>query len=91
MHITLTIQSILPYAFIALIAAPLPILLLSTPLQYINEKLQNRKHYNAVKKYYKNPEGISAEQLKDVFPDKKITELRQIAYLLQEESSYGEN
>jgi hypothetical protein len=91
MHITLSIQHILQFAFIALISAPLPILLLSSPLQYINEKIQTRRYYNIVKKHFKNPATVSAEQLQDVFPNKKLNELHQIAYYLQEESSYKDN
>ncbi len=91
MHITLSIQHILQFAFIALIAAPLPILLLSTPLHWINDKIQHARYYRKVKKHFANPEIVSAEQLQDVFPNKKLNELHQIAYYLQEENSYRDN
>jgi hypothetical protein len=88
MHITLSIQTLLQYAFIALISAPLPILLLSSPLHYLTEKIQSKKHYNFVKKHFDNPSMVSAEQLQDLFPDKKLNELHQIVYNLQEKNTY---
>ncbi len=91
MHTTLTIQHLLQFAFIALISAPLPILLLSSPLQYINEKIQTKRYYNIVRKHHDNPACLSAEQLQDIFPNKKMNELNQIAYYLQEESTYKDN
>ncbi len=91
LHITLNIQSVLQFTFIALIAAPLPVLLLSSPLQYINEKIQHKRYYSIVKKHFENPGAVSAEQLQDVFPTKNSTELNQIAYYLQEENTYKDN
>jgi hypothetical protein len=91
MHITLSIQHILQYTFIALISAPLPILLLSSPLQWVNEKIQHKRYYRIVKKHFANPGTVSAEQLQDVFPDKKLNELHEIAYVLQDENSYRDN
>lgn len=91
MHITLNIQHILQYTFIALIAAPLPLLLLSSPLQYINEKIQQKRYHSIVKKHFNNPASVSAEQLQNVFPNKPMNELHQIAYYLQEENTYKDN
>jgi len=44
MHITLNIQSILSFAFVALIFLPLPILILSAPLGYLKEKFADRNY-----------------------------------------------
>jgi hypothetical protein len=88
MHITLNIQSILQFAFIIVMVAPLPVLLLASPLSYINEKITNKKYYFIVKRHFENPAAVSAEQLQDIFPDKKLDELHQIAYTLQANKSY---
>jgi hypothetical protein len=88
MHITLNIQHILQFAFIAVMVAPLPILLLASPLRYINEKITHKKYYIMVKRHFENPSMVSAEQLQDVFPNKKLDELHQIVYALQGESTY---
>ena len=91
MHITLNIQSILQFAFIAVMVAPLPILLLSSPIRYISEKISTKKYYFIVKRHFENPAAVSAEQLQDIFPDKKLDELHHIAYTLQENYSYKNN
>ncbi len=88
MHITLNIQSILQFAFIIVMVAPLPILLLASPIRYVNEKITNKKYYYAVKRHFKNPATVSAEQLQDIFPNKKLDELHQIVYTLQENKTY---
>ncbi len=88
MHITLIIQSILQFAFIIVMVAPLPILLLASPLSYLNEKITNKKYYFIVKRHFEDPASVSAEQLQDVFPNKKLDELHQIAYTLQANKAY---
>jgi hypothetical protein len=91
MHITLNIQTILQFTFIAVMVAPLPILLLASPIGYIKEKITQKKYYIIVKRHFENPAMVSAEQLQDIFPNKKLDELHEIAYTLQEESSYRDN
>jgi hypothetical protein len=91
MHITLNIQTIIQYTFIALMAIPLPLLLLSSPLRYVRDKITNKRYYNIVRKHHENPSLVSAEQLRDIFPGKKSEELNQIVYSLQEANEYRDH
>ena len=84
----LFIQKLLPYLFGALIALPLPILILYYPIHSVYEKLMQRRYYKIVKKHLDNPATASAEQLQQIFPGKKPKEIEGIAYHLQEESTY---
>lgn len=88
---TIELHRILPYLFIALIALPLPILILYYPLQSLFEKIQKRRYYNIVKKHVDDPSTITEEQLQYIFPGKKPKELSEIAYNLQEENTYKDN
>ncbi len=89
MHIT--IQKFLQYCFIALIALPLPILILYYPFLSIQERVIRKRYYKKVKKHYDNPHAVSAEQLRTIFPNKRTEELNLIAYHLQEDNSYKDN
>ncbi len=75
----LTIQNLLPFIFIALIALPLPVLILYYPLHALYEKLMQRKYYNIVKKHIDDPFSVTEEQLIRIFPGKKTKELHKIA------------
>jgi len=88
---TLHIQNFLQFAFIAVMFAPLPILLLSSPLSYVKEQVARKRYYSIVKRYFENPSTVSAEQLSDIFPNKKLNELHEIAYSLKGEKSFRDN
>ena len=91
MHFTMNIQSILSAGFMILMAAPLPIIILSSPLGFIWEKIMHWRYYKIVKKHFERPELVSFTQLQRIFPNKVSKELNRIAYYLQEESSYKDN
>jgi hypothetical protein len=91
MHLTLNIQSILQFAFITIMVAPLPLLLLSSPIQYVTDKIKYRKYYSIVKRTYSDPESISKEQLRDLFPKLQTEELTHILFHLREGGSYAQN
>jgi hypothetical protein len=88
MHITLAIQNVLQLAFIILIAAPLPILLLTSPVQYLNEKITQKRYYRIVKKHFTNPYTVNVEQLKDIFPRMNPEKLDEIVSSLHEAGAY---
>ena len=91
MHITLNIQSILQYAFITLMVAPLPLLLLSSPIQFVNEKIKYRRYYRIVKKHYADPESVSKEQLSLLLPKLQSEELTNLIFRLREKGSYAQS
>jgi hypothetical protein len=79
------------FAFITIMVAPLPILLLSSPIQYVTGKIKFRKYYGIVKRSYSDPESVSKEQLRDLFPKLQSEELTHILYCLREGGSYEKN
>lgn len=91
MLLTVTMHNVLQFLFMALIALPLPILLLYHPFLHIQDRIMQRRYYKVVKKHFDNPSTVSAEQLSDIFPDKKMPELRHIAYQLQEDNDYKDS
>jgi hypothetical protein len=88
---TLHFHSVLPYIFIALLVLPIPILILSTPIDHLYEKWMRYRYLNVVKKYCENPFDVSEEQLRKIFQGKSSEELNRIAYYLEEDFSYLEN
>jgi hypothetical protein len=91
MHIPLFIQNIVPFIFIAIIALPLPILVLATPAQHLYEKAMRFKYYRMVKKHVENPYNLTEEKLHILFPSKTEKQLEQIAYYLEEDFVYSAN
>jgi hypothetical protein len=91
MHQLIFIKNILPYVFIALIALPLPLLMLATPIQHLYEKYLRYRYYNIVKHYCENPYQVEEEQLLKIFPGIKPEKLNQIACLLEEDFTYSDN
>jgi hypothetical protein len=81
----LSIQNILPYAFIAIMALPLPILLLSQSIHTLYLKTMRHRYYYKVVKHFDTPHNLSQEQLHSIFPDKKPEQLAQIAHFLEKE------
>lgn len=81
----------MPYLFTGILALPLCIILLVTPIQHLYEKYLRYKYYSIVKKYCENPYGVDEEKLSEIFPDKKRETLEQIAFYLEEEFTYKVN
>jgi hypothetical protein len=80
MHITLSIQSILTYAFIGLIFLPLPILILSAPMGYLKDWYTRQNYIRLIRRHYPNLDLINVTHLKAIFPHKKENELQDIVY-----------
>ena len=82
MHITLLSQNVLQFIFIALIALPLPLIMLATPLQNLHDMIMRYRYYRILKKHVENPYEITEEKLSRIFPNKTTSELQQIAEYL---------
>ncbi len=87
----LLIENILQYVLIFIMFAPLPLLLLSSPVQYFRDKRKRKKYYDTIKEHYDDPKSVSKEQLRDIFPDLPSEELTQIIDHLREEDYPEEN
>lgn len=75
----LTIQNVLVDSFIALIAAPLPILLISGSFGSIKNWYAHQSYLKVIKKHYTDLEMVGVDELKAIFPDKRTEELEMIA------------
>ena len=79
----LFLQNIIQAVFIALLALPLPLLLVYYPLHKLYAFTMKRKYVHILKKYHVNPRNLNEEQLHGIFPDKKPQELHRIAEFLE--------
>jgi hypothetical protein len=91
MHLPFFIQHTEQFIFIALIALPLPIVMLSTPFNHFYEKVMRYKYYTIVKRYHDNPYQVTQEELHKIFPYKSVSELSQVAYYLEDEYVFMDN
>ncbi len=88
MPITLNIQSVLSFAFVALIFLPLPVLILSSSLAYLKDWVVFRNYRRIIERDYAHLELVELEHLKEIFPDKKESHLENLAnYLNQKRDS----
>ncbi len=80
----LSVQNIFTVFFIAVMAFPLPLLLVYYPIHKVYLLAIKRLYYNIVKKHYANPHKVSEEQLYAIFPYKKPEQIQKIAEILQD-------
>ncbi len=71
--------------------APLPLLLLSSPINFVREKLKYRRYYRIVKRHYSDPESVSKEQLHVILPKLQSEEISHLIFRLREGGSYEQN
>jgi hypothetical protein len=65
---TLHIYKILPYLFIALIALPLPILMLLTPVRDFYGNVRRKRRIHTIHSFYDRPFELSEKQISELFP-----------------------
>ncbi len=71
-------------AFEVLIFAPLPILLLSSPVSFLKEWFIHQYNVRRIKRYYSDLEVVGVNELKQIFPRKSSDQLEEIALKLNE-------
>lgn len=84
MSITLNIQNILSFAFVALILLPLPMLILASPLEYLKNRYLFRNYRKIIERDYAHLEILDAERLKEIFPHKNAEHLENLAEYLNQ-------
>ena len=70
----LFVQKVLPYvfiAFIALIALPLPIIMLASPLHQLYKNMKRKRYYKTLDTFCDRPFAMTEEQLSEIFPEIK--------------------
>jgi hypothetical protein len=90
-HSIIHIQVIGKLIFYIMIFAPLSMVLLIHPIRYINEKIMHKRYYNIVRRQYTDPEKVSVEQLKDIFPGKKWEDLYRITCYLENKNLHKDS